>query len=86
MQMPPQSATVNAVDAIWALVQCQTKSVQRALTKRFVALDSELRAQKANAISSELQVRLDASREDIKAGRGTRCNTKEELHSFLASL
>lgn len=87
-EIPMQSSTANTVDAIWTLIQCQTKSVQRALTKRFVALDAEQRAQrsKANTITPELQTRLDAARKDIQEGHGTVCKTQEELHAFLSSL
>lgn len=87
MQMPPQPVATNMVDAIWTLIQCQSKSVQRALTKRFVALEAEQQAQrKVDTISLELQTRLDASRKDIKEGRGVVCRSKNELQSFLAAL
>ena len=83
-----QPSTANTVDAIWTLIQCQTKSVQRALTKRFVALDAAQRAQRStvNTITPELQTRLDAARKDIQEGHGTVCKTQEELHAFLSSL
>lgn len=74
MQIPVSQ--VNTVDAIWALIQCQTKSVQKALTKRFVALDRE----------QLLQARLDSAREEIEKGNCVTCNTQDELDSFLASL
>lgn len=87
VQVPPQQPTVNAVDAIWSLVQCQTKSVQRALAKRFIALEAERKEfRKANTISPDLQSRLDASRKDIQEGKGTICRNKAELQSFLAAL
>ena len=74
VQMPTQQ--VSAVDAIWSLVQCQTKSVQKALIKRFVALDKE----------QALQARLDAARQEIANGNCTTCNTQDELDNFLKSL
>lgn len=74
MQIP--ASQVNMVDAIWSLVQCQTKSVQKALTKRFVALDRE----------QQLQVKLDNARQEIAAGNCTTCNTQDELNQFLAAL
>lgn len=83
-----KSSTAGTVDAIWTLIQCQTKSVQRALMRRFVALDAEQRAQHvaARSITPELQARLDAARKDIKEGRGTECKTQEELHAFFSAL
>lgn len=78
--------SVNMVDAIWTLVQCQTKSVQRALTRRFVVLDAKQRADKNNVISPKMQVLLDASRKDIREGKGTTCHSKTELFSFLDTL
>lgn len=87
MQMPPQPVTTNMVEAIWALVQCQSKSVQRALAKRFAALGTKQPVQsKADTINPELQARLDASRKDIEEGRGVVCRSKNELQSFLAAL
>lgn len=74
LQMPIQQ--VNTVDAIWTLIQCQTKSVQKALTKRFVALDKE----------QTVQARLDSAREEIAKGNCVTCNTREELDNYLASL
>lgn len=35
----PQTENINTADALWALIQTQTKSVQRTLAKRFAALD-----------------------------------------------
>jgi len=85
--MPAKQATINTIDAIWALVQCQPKTVQRALIKRFVILDAEQRAmRRANIITPEMQTRLEASRKDINEGRGKECRTKAELISFLAAL
>lgn len=74
MQMPAQQ--MNTVEAIWSLIQCQTKSVQKALTKRFVALDKE----------QALQAKLNATRQEIAAGNCITCKTQEELDNFLASL
>ena len=34
-----QTSSMNVADAIWALIQTQTKSVQRNLAKRFAAIE-----------------------------------------------
>lgn len=74
--MQVNASQVNKVDAIWALIQCQTKSVQNALIKRFVALDRE----------QNLRAKLDSARQEIAKGNCTTCNTQEELNQFLATL
>lgn len=38
-----QTQNISAADAIWALIQTQTKSVQKNLAKRFAALDKQER-------------------------------------------
>lgn len=42
----PQTENISAADAIWALIQTQTKSVQKNLAKRFAALDKAERERK----------------------------------------
>jgi len=39
-----------------------------------------------DTITPELRTRIEASRKDIKKGRGKDCRTKAELTSFLAAL
>ena len=34
--IPPQSQNISTVDALWALIQNQTKSVRKALVKRIL--------------------------------------------------
>ncbi len=34
--IPPQSQDISTVDALWALIQNQTKSVRKALVKRIL--------------------------------------------------
>jgi len=72
IQMPPQTAQMDPTEALWTLIQSQSKSVRKTLTKRLVEWD--------------LQTRLDAARKDIREGKGITVNSKEELKTYLDSL
>lgn len=43
----PQKAEISTVDALWVLIQSQTKSVRRALAKRMLAEEEKTKAQQA---------------------------------------
>ena len=40
----PQSQNISTVDALWALIQSQTKAVRKALTERLLAEQSQTKA------------------------------------------
>ena len=41
----PQSQNISKVDALWVLIQSQTKAVRKALTERLLAERSQAKAQ-----------------------------------------
>ena len=45
--IPPQINEISTVDALWVLIQGQTKAVRKALTKRLLAELEESKSQKA---------------------------------------
>ena len=45
--IPPQTSEISTVDALWVLIQSQTKSVRKALTKRLLAEQDKTKVQKA---------------------------------------
>ena len=40
----PQSQNISTVDALWVLIQSQTKAVRKALTERLLAEQSQTKA------------------------------------------
>ena len=86
-----QSPTMplNAADAIWALIQTQTKSVQKNLANRFAALKEEEHRRKKNAehkATPKLLAEIEQARQEIREGKCTVCRTQEELDAFFDSL
>lgn len=43
----PQTAEISTVDALWVLIQSQTKAVRKALAKRLIAEEEKTKAQQA---------------------------------------
>ena len=43
----PHQTNISPVDALWTLIQCQTKSVREALIKRLLAEEQKTKAQQA---------------------------------------
>jgi len=43
----PQTANISTVDALWVLIQSQTKAVRKALVKRLIAEEERTKAQQA---------------------------------------
>ena len=43
----PQTTEMSTVDALWVLIQGQTKSVRKALAKRILAEEEKTKAQQA---------------------------------------
>lgn len=64
------STNINAVDAIWNLIQCQSISVRKALAKRMIEADENrkiLRQQKM--VEETLSRALDEVRESERSGK-----------------
>ncbi|MBQ2208467.1 MAG: hypothetical protein II404_00700 [Prevotella sp.] len=45
--LPPQTNEISTVDALWVLIQGQTKAVRKALTERLLAEQDKTKVQKA---------------------------------------
>jgi ATP-dependent DNA ligase len=45
--IPSQTSEISTVDALWVLIQGQTKAVRKALTKRLLAEQDKTKVQKA---------------------------------------
>jgi ATP-dependent DNA ligase len=43
----PQTTEISTVDALWVLIQSQTKAVRKALAKRMLAEEEKTKAQQA---------------------------------------
>ena len=50
--MQPQATEISTVDALWVLIQSQTKAVRKALAKRLLAEEEVARVQKTNVRKS----------------------------------
>lgn len=44
--IPPQTTEISTVDALWVLIQGQTKAVRKALTERLIAEQDKTKVQK----------------------------------------
>ena len=45
MTIQPQTSEISTVDALWVLIQGQTKAVRKALTERLIADQNKTKAQ-----------------------------------------
>ena len=45
--IPPKTSEISTVDALWVLIQSQTKAVRKVLTKRLLAEQDKTKVQKA---------------------------------------
>ena len=55
----PQSQNISTVDALWVLIQSQTKAVRKALTERLLAERSQAKAQQLFAKEQTMKVTFD---------------------------
>lgn len=74
---------VGVIDALWALIQCQSKSVQRTLAKRLNAQIEEEKQAKARMTEEEFYAKIDSSLESAKAGKILKMNEGETTDEFL---
>ena len=75
-------ATINMIDALWALIQAQPKKVREALSQRL----AEENASAKNIITPALAMQIRKAREEYSKGETTRCETPEQMMQFFDSL
>ena len=80
--------TVAPVDALWTLIQGQSKSVQKALKERLEALFPAKTKRKtfSNELTPELLARIEKAREEIRRGECVTVHSVEENRRFLETL
>ena len=65
-----KSASVNTVDAIWNLIQCQSISVRNALTKRMIeANEKQKTSRQQKMVRETLHRAMDEVREAKQSGK-----------------
>ena len=62
--IPTQTSEISTVDALWVLIQGQTKAVRKALTERLLAEQDKTEAQKAMVKES-----LERAFEELHSGK-----------------
>jgi hypothetical protein len=62
----PQSQNISKVDALWVLIQSQTKAVRKALTERLLAEQSQA---KAKAQQQMVKDSLTRAFDELHSGR-----------------
>lgn len=55
--LPSQATEISTVDALWTLIQGQTKTVRRALTNRLLAEQAKSETEKQQAMVKESLIR-----------------------------
>lgn len=60
------ASDISPVDALWALIQCQSKSVRKALIKRILSDDQKVEAQKEIVKESLSKAFDEFSRGEVK--------------------
>lgn len=75
-------ASINMIDALWALIQAQPKKVREALSLRL----AEENGSAKNIITPALAMQIRKAREEYSKGETTRCETPEQMKHFFDSL
>ncbi len=65
----PQSQNISTVDALWVLIQSQTKAVRKALTERLLAERSQT---KAKAQQQMVKESLTRAFDELHSGKAQR--------------
>ena len=65
----PQSQNISTVDALWVLIQSQTKAVRKALTERLLAERSQA---KAKAQQQMVKESLTRAFDELHSGKAQR--------------
>lgn len=68
----PQSQNISTVDALWVLIQSQTKTVRKALTERLLAERSQTKAKAQQQMVKESLTRAFDELHSGKAHRDAR--------------
>ena len=63
--IPPQSSEISTVDALWVLIQSQSKRVRQALTKRLLAEQAQ---SKLNAQQQTIKDSMTRAFDELHAG------------------
>lgn len=74
---------VSPVDALWTIIQGQTKSVRRALAKRLNESIEAEKAPKVKMTEEEFYAKIDRSLESAKNGNVIRMRDNETPSQFL---
>lgn len=64
--IPSQKSEMSTVDALWVLIQGQTKAVRRALTQRLIA---EQKSQKSKAQEIMVKESLTRAFDELNSGK-----------------
>lgn len=75
-------ASIDMIDALWALIQAQPKRVRVALSQRM----AEQNASAHNMITPALAIQIRKAREEYSKGETTRCENPEQMKKFFDSL
>ena len=83
-----EMSRISPVDALWALIQGQSKSVQKTIKHRLDVLYPAESPESAFAktTSPDLKVRIEKGREEIRRNECVTVRSKEELDDFLSAL
>lgn len=73
------SASVNMIDALWALIQAQPKKVRQELSLRL----AKENASAHNIITPALAMQIRKAREEYSKAETTRCETPEQMQHFF---
>lgn len=64
------STSINTIDAIWNLIQCQSATVRKALTKRMIEAEEKRKTLRQQKMVEETLTRaLDEVRESERTGK-----------------
>lgn len=78
--------TVSPVDALWSLIQSQSKAVRHALAKKLEASIQAEKEPKAKMTEEEFYAKIDASIASAKQGRVYTMGEKETGEEFVNRL
>lgn len=77
---------ISPVDALWTLIQCQSKTVRRALAKRLNASIEAEKEPKVKMTEAEFYAKLDRSIESAKNGNTIAMEEGETTDQFIDRL
>lgn len=81
-----ETQSIEPIDALWALIQSQSKSVRRALAKRLNASIAAEKEAKVKMTEAEFYAKLDRSIESAKQGHTIAMMDGETTDQFIDRL